>query len=715
MDLNNEYKVDSEPSKETREISVYDIINFFKRNLKILAILFMSFTSIFVLMFLFLLSPVYRVDGLIEVNDSSDSISLNPMNFMMGGQVSSSMVANEELFRSRLIANRVINNLNLQVVPSRKSNSMFFYVLNVLSGKGGGVSGGFRVENYPDVFKSGSIDLLLSEKGYTVIHERKEYNCSWGEDCKIDSDTLNIVKLGRFPYEERYTLSYRSALEVREMLRRKFSASYYANTSNLRLQFVDSNPYHAAKILEEYVRVFLSIKNEWDEKETIAKRKYITNILDDVKNEIKTKAELLIETQQSDNTFMPNIQFETAFKKIESIKGEVETLKMKQKLINETLAELDREPDKAVTISYLSDNLSLIEMIRSHNELIYKLDSTREQFTENHPRYISLNALISESSNNISTVLLQEKSALDSGIKILNHTANVIIEQKKDFPKNILKSEALRKDLELTEKLYVALTTKLYESTIDRKTGVPAIKVIDNPDPLVFKSSPGVSFNMLIILFLSLVIATVSVFLIEFFRDKVKNIGDVKRTIGGFPVFYLVQGDSSSYVDRFKDLIKYKAISFKRLLFFSPADSYDFKKILAEMDFTSSSIILSFGPEKGVSVGEFADSLKNKEKISSLTDIKVDKNDLPFILNSSLFFNLLSLLETKYDKIIFNIVSDTNNDQILKWCHLCCDHLTFLIKKDNTNMSDVVKLNDLIRTAGEKDDLDIFVVFSDNG
>ncbi|HQJ59857.1 MAG TPA: hypothetical protein PKV35_02605, partial [bacterium] len=470
--------------KDIKEITMSDIKKLFTNNFKkVLIYSLVAFVSFF-LFFLFFVTPDYVVDSTIEINNFQDSISLNPMSLMLGTQATSSISSYEELLKSRSLNDRVINDLNLNIFFAKKRNSVFFYIIDVLLGNPIN-TGSFYIKKFPKL-ENQNFDLKIEPEGYSISNGKIDQSCFWNVPCIIDEHEIIFDKVGDVAKSE-YSLQTRSIIDARTFLKKKFNIKSVMGTNNIILQFSHENSYTGYLILKKYIEIFEDINKKWDEEEIAAKKYYINDVLSSVKKEIENKAQKLIVSQKENKIFLPSVQFDAVIKKIEFIKTELEKLELKEKLLSSAIKEMDNDKMEPAAFSVLSDNLSMLEMIRAHNELIIKRDLMKEKVTDEYPEYISINNAIKESSKNISYTLNKERIAVNNAKMIVQKSIDKIVNEQKDFPQSVLESEALKKDLELTEKLYVALTTKLYESTLDKKTGVAPLKIIDSPDPVVLK------------------------------------------------------------------------------------------------------------------------------------------------------------------------------------------------------------------------------------
>lgn len=691
--------------KDMKEITLSDIKILLMKNLKKIAVCSCAMFVFFVLFFLFFVVPNYVVDSTIEINNFQDSISLNPMSFMLGAQVSSSISSNEEILKSRSVSDRVIKDLKLDVFIAKKKNTMFFYVIDALFGNQG-VTGCFYIKKFPEL-QNQSFDLKVEGDGYKISNGTSEQNCLWNSTCIVDKDEVLIDKMGDMA-ESEYTLQTRSIIEARTFLKKKLSIKSVMGTNNLFLQFSHENPYFGYLVLSKYIEVFEDINEKWNEEETVAKKNYISDVLNSVKKEIENKAQKLIVSQKENQIFLPSVQFEVAIKKIEFVKVELEKLELKEKLLTSVIKEMNNDKMESAAFSVFSDNVSMLELISAHNELIIKKDFMKDRFTDKHPEYLSVSHAVEESVKNILNTLKKERESVNNAKKIVQNSIDKIINEQKDFPQSVLESESLKKDLELTEKLYVALTTKLYESTLDKKTGVGPLKIIDPPDPIVLKDSPKFLLSIIIMLFLSLFGSFVTVFLFEVFREKVNGKDDVSKLFSGLPLYEVCEQNQESIlkVQSFFDIILHNS----KVICIIPT-AQDFNSW--EPQHKESVFSILFSLNEGVPFNEFVDLvnsdfiLKHKRIVVKISDFEMDA-----IFQTKKLKDLIVKLNDRFNNIVINLPFLFPTNRYFELIGLS-DKIFWQIQDGKTSLNTLNSVYNFIKLKGqEKNNMDIFLFYS---
>jgi len=691
--------------KDIKEITMSDIKKLFTNNFKkVLIYSLVAFVSFF-LFFLFFVTPDYVVDSTIEINNFQDSISLNPMSLMLGTQATSSISSYEELLKSRSLNDRVINDLNLNIFFAKKRNSVFFYIIDVLLGNPIN-TGSFYIKKFPKL-ENQNFDLKIEPEGYFISNGKIDQSCFWNVPCIIDEHEIIFDKVGDVAKSE-YSLQTRSIIDARTFLKKKFNIKSVMGTNNIILQFSHENSYTGYLILKKYIEIFEDINKKWDEEEIAAKKYYINDVLSSVKKEIENKAQKLIVSQKENKIFLPSVQFDAVIKKIEFIKTELEKLELKEKLLSSAIKEMDNDKMEPAAFSVLSDNLSMLEMIRAHNELIIKRDLMKEKVTDEYPEYISINNAIKESSKNISYTLNKERIAVNNAKMIVQKSIDKIVNEQKDFPQSVLESEALKKDLELTEKLYVALTTKLYESTLDKKTGVAPLKIIDSPDPVVLKNSPKLLLSLVMMVFLSLFCSFVAVLLFEVFRERVRCKDDINKLFDGYLLYEIIKQDHDSIfkIQSFFDMI---SSDFNTVCYIPTAP--DLTGVDLYLD--ESAFLLSFSFNEGISFRDLdklvgSDVFLNKRKIV----VRINDFEINAVFSAKKFHDIIVKLNVNFRNIVIEVPFLS---KIIRYAELInlSDKIFLYVKEGETSLNLLNDFYEFIKLSGNrKNNMDIFFLYS---
>ncbi|MBP7434494.1 hypothetical protein KA996_13210 [bacterium] len=509
--------MDNEVMKNEIEISLRDIVKIFKRNLKIFFITAGSFFVLSVTVYLFFITPLYEVNATAEIrtNESAPMMS-DPMAFLLSTAKSVDSSIDIDLLKSRKVLNKVIESLNLQMKVTRDSNNMFMYFLRKLSGTPDCNAHVF-FKQFPDSLKNGEGNITASESGYEIFYEGNSVKCYWGKECVLNSGTVVLEKTGLIPETVEYSFFYEDIYANRMALMDSTVVFPSETSSILNLSFVHTSPEMGANILNKLIESYVEVKKEWMKEDENVKQEYINSVLDQLEKDLEDKGRRMILFQKEKETIIPEIQVEELLKKQEILKAQIDEIDLKISLIDETSKSLKDNPESPLTVPVMYEDLSFQESLKTHNKLIFMKNELLMNMTPEHPSILASKRAIVESAGSIESMLNESIKSLKKSRDVMSKLVNLISQNTKEFPENLLVFAELKRDIELAEKVFVTLSAQLYQSSIDPNTGILPVRIIDTPDPIVPKSSPKTSIFGLLLIFFSIFIGTISVFIKDFF------------------------------------------------------------------------------------------------------------------------------------------------------------------------------------------------------
>jgi uncharacterized protein involved in exopolysaccharide biosynthesis len=420
-----------------------------------------------------------------------------------------------DLLKSRKVLDKVIDRANLQMTVVRDSNNMFMYLLKKIF-KMPDTKAHIVFTKYSEKVKQGEISAGPQE--YTISSNGKNAQCVWNEPCDLGGEEVVLEKIGEITENTDYSFSYLKRYERRSILQSSLVVFPSENSANLlNLSFVHQSPAMGAYILNRIVDAYLEVKREWQKDDEVVKQDYINSVLDRLQEDIDKKSSRMILFQKEKETLVPEVQIEELIKKQEVLKAKVEEVNLKISLLKESISAIKETPDSPVIIPMIFEDLSFQETLKSHNKLIFNKNELLKNMTPEHPAVAAAQREIEESAGSLEQMLNENINTLKKSRDVTRQLLALISSDKKKLPENLFAFEELKRDIELAEKVFVTLSAKLYQSSIDPNTGILPVRIIDTPDPEVPKSSPKTSIFGLLVIFFSLLIGVAAVFIKEFF------------------------------------------------------------------------------------------------------------------------------------------------------------------------------------------------------
>lgn len=505
-----------EGKKDNFEISLKDVVDTFRKNRKVFLFTSGTFFTLAVIIFLFFLSPMFEITATAELRTNESSPMLNdPMALLLSTAGKTEGSVDIDLLKSRKVLDKVIDRANLLMSVEKDSNNMFMYLIKKIF-KIEGTKAHIVFKKHSEKIKNG--EITAGSQNYTIYSNGKKAQCSWNKPCELEGDEVVLEKIGEITEDTDYSFSYIKRYTSRSILLSSLVIFPSENSANmLNLSFVHESPEMGAYILNRIVDAYLEVKREWQKDDESVKEDYINTVLDRLQADIDKKSSRMILFQKEKETLVPEVQVEELIKKQELLKANVEEVNLKVSLLKESISAVKESPDSPVIIPMIFDDLSFQEALKAHNKLIFTKNELLKNMTPEHPAVAAAQREIEESAGSLEQMLNENINTLKKSRDVTRQLLALISNDKKKLPENLFAFEELKRDIELAEKVFVTLSAKLYQSSIDPNTGILPVRIIDTPDPDVPKSSPKTSIFGLLVIFFSLLIGVAAVFIKEFF------------------------------------------------------------------------------------------------------------------------------------------------------------------------------------------------------
>ncbi len=514
---------------EEKEISIGEILIVFLRNKKLFALSSAIVFVISIFYFLFFITPVYNVYSSMEIVSPEPSTGLHsPLTMVMGMGKSQGRSIEYEVFGSRRLRDAVIEKNNLFMKIERKNNNVFNHVMRVLFGTPSG-NGFLLFNSVPDELKYCEGEIIAQKLTYTISCDGNTATCKWDEDCSLEKELFSISKVGGFDVPETFRFESQNIIDTRKFFSDNLNVQMREESGMLILNFAHESPFMAAQIVNDLIGEYIDLKEKWSQEDSQSKTSYVAGILDDLIADLDEKSDLLIQFQEKEKALVPEVQISELLRKHSSLRQEMEDVRLKRDVISGIIESIQISPDTPVVVPALPGDLAAQDTLKHHNNLIFKKNDLSQKLTHDHPAMIAVKKEISSSADLLKRMLQDNISQFDRTIRNIGSLLSEVDMEQKKAPELFFTFSKLKRDVEISEKMILALSSKLYETAIDARFGLPPVRVIDVPDAHVLRSSPQIKFTGFMIIFLSLFLGITVVFSKEFFMVMLKSYKDATR------------------------------------------------------------------------------------------------------------------------------------------------------------------------------------------
>lgn len=448
----------------------------------------------------FLSTPVYRSTVILQIDKASPRVvrfENDPEQERMGPDDAISMRTQQELLKSRSLAERVIDELRLdRSTPSGQA------ALPLAPTRQLGEDG---EEVVSDDSKSDYLDRLLT--GYR----------------KMTSPSVNAAEvLGRDEVVKKFLDSV--------------TVEPIRSSRLVKLHVDNTNPQLASRIANSTVQAFIAMGME----RRLEASSYAKSFLEDQIKQMKAKLE---ESERRLNTYAQANQILTLDDKTSAVglmytdfatalaKAEQDRIKA-----DTVLAEIKRNPEGSVavvenkTVQAFKERRARLQIEYQENLRIYKPD---------YPKMQQLKAQISEIDAQIKTevdhVIASLQAVRDAAFKqeemlrdrVSQTRKQVLTTQEQSIDMNMLKRE-----VDTNRQLYDNLLQRFKELGVSGNIVTNNVSVVDAAEPSLFPYKPNLMANLLVGLVAGLLLGAAIVVALEVMDDSIKFPDEVERILG---------------------------------------------------------------------------------------------------------------------------------------------------------------------------------------
>lgn len=337
--------------------------------------------------------------------------------------------------------------------------------------------------------------------------------------------------------------------------RSRISVQPSSGSDMVRISVQHEDPELAERIANMLVETFIEESQRMNSQDVRAAREFIQAQLTQFEADLEQAEENLVRYKEQAEIVAPS--GETAavldgITRLENLRAEATVARQTaQSRLNALQGELAGERRNVVSGSVVASN-PLIGSIRSQlASLEAQLAAAREQYTERHPRVVSLAAQINEYRRELSdqiarletadtdTQLSQEMVSLQAEVMAQGariEALDALIADREallgDLPEKELRLTRLIRAANVTEGIFTTLLQRYEEMRINEAMESANVSILDAAIPPRSPIKPRVRLNVAIAGFLGLFVGVGLAFLLEYLDTTFKSVDEIESFIG---------------------------------------------------------------------------------------------------------------------------------------------------------------------------------------
>jgi capsular exopolysaccharide synthesis family protein len=471
---------------------------------------------------------VYSVTGNIMVQDpNSMGSSADKFNEILFTEPARNLEDEMQVIKSRNLAKRVVKSLGLEVLYYNKGKVRSTLVsprespliLDILS--------------LNDSSAYFSIEL-------TVINER-EFRI--GENNNVLFSQPFETSAGRFRISYRpnlmgafasndFIIDY-SSTENRavELISNTYAGQSGTSNTIIQLQFQTENPKLGIVIVDQWMEEYQKAGLEEKRQVALGALGFINEQLDTVRLNLTSVERNLLGYREDNKVYNTQVQSEKYFTQLTDLEKESLQQGVQLEVLNNLLSYISdtKNPYRQVGSVLGIAEPTLVQQLGEFNNLQVQRETLLKTTTSENPMVKNVEAGIEKLRVSIIENLRNVKQAY---LVSINNIRSRSFEANREISSMPLKENKLldiTRRQKILEQLYSLLLQKKLETSISAASTISNVKVIEAASSSFVPIKPNKKGTYTIVLFLSLAIPILLIFLMEYFNDKVRTKEDIEK------------------------------------------------------------------------------------------------------------------------------------------------------------------------------------------
>lgn len=541
-----------------------------------------AITIVFIIgsaVFAYLKPNIYSSNITIELSDDKKSKSQDMvLESLMGG--SSVNIDNEiEVLKSRFIAKKVADKLNLNTryfisknfrTIELYKNAPFVVTAKIVDDEI--LNKKFSFEPIDDkTFRlvvepigTFSSKNLKSKIGLASLSTKDEFEYdqvhSYGETIVTPFSSFVINKISNMP-KANYSFVFSSNETVYDMIRQNLSVSQVSrNATIVSVSYTDNSSLRAKDVLDVLYQVYYDQEVEQKNKVSKLTLDFIDEQLDSINTRLK-KSEKNLETFKEENVVVDLAGKATlTSEQITKYESSLQELEIEENILTNLQQYIIQNRDlSGLTVGAVNfADTSLGKLVVKLQELSTQKATLLIDYTEMHPDVQKLELTIATLRRSIKDTLKSNLRQIRERKESIKKVIAKYTKSLENLPKQERELTRLARYFSVNEKIYSYLLEKRAETAISMSSTVSNSRVLDeamvNPYPIKPKRAMIVAVGFI----LGLIVGLAYTFGREFFNNTIKNSEDVEK-YSSIPIYGVVPENKSKktnavYMEAFRNI-----------------------------------------------------------------------------------------------------------------------------------------------------------------
>lgn len=384
--------------------------------------------------------------------------------------------------------------------------------------------------------------IVLSDKKSYVITKVDEQNdpielkANFGDTISFDNHILVIINnAGNYDISDLAVKNYEFVINSPNALYGRISGNLDVSqldkgVSMLNITYKDFVPQFAADFINELMKVYTEFDVETKSQTATQTITFMERLIKDMDMTVQNSEQNVEKFKKTNNIFDLEAKGEYQYKELTDLELQRRMAGL-QLLSIESVERQIAENKSSVTLPVSIEGVVdpvLTDLLSALNKLNIERIARNEKVTSYSPNLIEIDKQIAEVRDNIKQTVLSSRKRIKEQISFFEKKITVIQSNMQSLPTEEKQFFALKRDLEVNQRVYAYLLQTRLEAAISRASIVSSARTIDLAEIAVVSVEPNGKLIFLLYLVFGLITALLLLIAVKLLKTEIYSVTDIE-------------------------------------------------------------------------------------------------------------------------------------------------------------------------------------------
>lgn len=384
--------------------------------------------------------------------------------------------------------------------------------------------------------------IVLSDKKSYVITKVDEQNdpielkANFGDTISFDNHIMVVINnAGNYDISDLAVKNYEFVINSPNALYARISGNLDVSqvdkgVSLLNITYKDFVPQFAADFINELMKVYTEFDVETKSQTATQTITFMERLIKDMDMTVQNSEQNVEKFKKTNNIFDLEAKGEYQYKELTDLELQRRMAGL-QLLSIESVERQIAENKSSVTLPVSIEGVVdpvLTDLLSALNKLNIERIARNEKVTSYSPNLIEIDKQIAEVRDNIKQTVLSGKKRIKEQISFFEKKITVIQSNMQSLPTEEKQFFALKRDLEVNQRVYAYLLQTRLEAAISRASIVSSARTIDLAELAVVSVEPNGKLIFLMYLIFGLITSLLMLVAVKVLKTEIYSIADIE-------------------------------------------------------------------------------------------------------------------------------------------------------------------------------------------